>query len=198
MFYKGRPAYFLYLLVFFLFAEKQKLCYYTFIQKLRLNNQISAREVRVIGPEGENFGVLTTEEALRRAKESDLDLIEISPTAKPPVAKIMDRGKYFYEQEKKRKLAAKKQKDVEIKSVRIGIGTSLHDMELKARQADEFLTEGNKAKVDLALRGREKYLDRKFLEERIERFIAIISHSFEREDIKKGPRGLSLIIGPKK
>ncbi|OGF71852.1 translation initiation factor IF-3 [Candidatus Giovannonibacteria bacterium RIFCSPHIGHO2_02_43_13] len=168
------------------------------MQKLRLNNQISAREVRVIGPEGENFGVLTTEEALRKAKESGLDLIEISPTANPPVAKIMDRGKYFYEQEKKRKLAAKKQKDVEIKSVRIGIGTSLHDLELKARQADEFLTEGNKTKIDLALRGREKYLDRKFLEERIERFLSIISRSFEREDIKKGPRGLSLVIGPKK
>jgi len=110
----------------------------------------------------------------------------------------MDKGKYFYEQEKKRKQALKKQKDVEIKSVRIGIGTSLHDLELKAKQADEFLAEGNKAKVDLALRGREKYLDRKFLEERIERFLAIIAHSFDREDIKKGPRGLSLIIGPKK
>ncbi len=163
-----------------------------------MNNQITAREVRVIGPEGENFGVLSIEEALKRARESGFDLIEISSTAKPPVAKIMDKGKYFYEQEKKRKQAAKKQKDVEIKSVRIGIGTSLHDLELKARQADEFLVEGNKAKVDLSLRGREKYLDRKFLEGRIDRFLAIISRSFEREDIKKGPRGLSLIIGPKK
>lgn len=173
-------------------------CYYTHIQKLRLNNQITAKEVRVIGPEGENFGVISVEEALRKAKEVGLDLIEISPTANPPVAKIMDKGKYYYEQEKKRKQAAKKQKDVEIKSVRIGIGTSVHDLELKAKQADEFLVEGNKAKVDLALRGREKYLDKKFLEERIERVLALISHPFDREDIKKGPRGLSLIIGPKK
>ena len=125
-------------------------------------------------------------------------MVEIAPDAQPPVVKIMDRGKYFYEQEKKRKQAAKKQKDVEIKSVRIGIGTSLHDLELKAKQADEFLGDGNKAKVDLALRGREKYLDKKFLEERIERFLSIIVHNFEKEDIKKGPRGLSLIIGPKK
>lgn len=110
----------------------------------------------------------------------------------------MDKGKYFYEQDKKRRQAQKKQKDVEIKSVRIGIGTSVHDMEMKAKQADEFLAEGNKAKVDLALRGREKYLDKKFLEGRIERFLAIISRPFDREDIKKGPRGLSLIIGPKK
>ena len=141
---------------------------------------------------------MTIEEALKQAREAGLDLIEISPTANPPVTKIMDRGKYFYAEEKKRKQAAKKQKDVEIKSVRIGIGTSLHDLELKAKQADEFLAEGNKAKVDLALRGREKYLDKKFLEQRIERFLAIISKSFERDDIKKGPRGLSLIIGPKK
>ena len=152
----------------------------------------------MIGSEGQNLGVLSLSEALRLANEAGLDLIEISPTAKPPVAKITDRGKYFYNEEKKRKQAAKKQKDVEIKSVRIGIGTSLHDLELKARQADEFLAEGNKTKVDLALRGREKYLDRKFLEGRLERVLNIISRPFEREEIKKGPRGLSLIIGPKK
>ena len=152
----------------------------------------------MIGSEGQNLGVLSLSEALRLANEAGLDLIEISPTAKPPVAKITDRGKYFYNEEKKRKQAAKKQKDVEIKSVRIGIGTSLHDLELKARQADEFLAEGNKTKVDLALRGREKYLDKKFLEGRLERVLNIISRPFEREEIKKGPRGLSLIIGPKK
>ena len=127
-----------------------------------------------------------------------MDLIEISPTAKPPVAKITDRGKYFYAEEKKRKQAAKKQKDVEIKSVRIGIGTSLHDLEIRAKQADEFLTEGNKIKIDLRLRGREKYLDRKFLEERIVRFLNLLSRAFEKEDVKKGPRGLSLTLAPKK
>ncbi|KKT57187.1 MAG: Translation initiation factor IF-3 [Candidatus Giovannonibacteria bacterium GW2011_GWC2_44_9] len=135
---------------------------------------------------------------MRLAREVGMDLIEISPAASPPVAKIMDRGKYFYEQEKKRRAAAKKQKNVEIKSVRVGIGTSLHDLELKAQQADKFLKEGNKIKIDLSLRGREKYLDKKFLEERIERFLRLISHAFEKEPIKKGPRGLSLIIGPKK
>ena len=127
----------------------------------------------MIGQEGKNLGVLATEEALRLAREAGMDLIEISP-------------------------AAKKQKDVEIKSVRIGIGTSLHDMELKAQQADEFLKDGNKIKIDLALRGREKYLDRKFLEGRIERFLAIVSQNFQKEDVKKGPRGLSLTVGPKK
>ena len=152
----------------------------------------------MIDQEGKNLGVLATEEALRLAREAGMDLIEIPPAANPPVAKIMDRGKYFYEQEKKRRQAAKKQKNVEIKSVRIGIGTSLHDLELKARQADEFLKDGNKIKIDLALRGREKYLDRKFLEDRVERFLAIVSQNFQKEDIKKGPRGLSLTVGPKK
>ena len=140
--------------------------------------------MRVIDQEGKNLGVLATEEALRLAREVGMDLIEISPAASPPVAKIMDRGKYFYEQEKKRRAAAKKQKNVEIKSVRVGIGTSLHDLELKAQQADKFLKEGNKIKIDLSLRGREKYLDKKFLEERIERFLRLISHAFEKE-----PRG---------
>lgn len=135
---------------------------------------------------------------MKLAREAGLDLIEISPAATPPVAKIMDRGKYFYEQEKKRRQAAKKQKDVEIKSVRIGIGTSLHDLEIRAKQADEFLKGGDKIKVDLFLRGREKYLDKKFLHDRIDRFLAIVSHGFEKEDIKKGPRGLSLTITPKK
>lgn len=138
------------------------------------------------------------EEALKQANETGLDLIEISPTANPPVAKIMDRGKFLYEEEKKRKQAAKKHKEVELKSVRIGIGTSQHDLEMRAHQADEFLGEGDKVKVDLALRGREKYLDKKFLEERIERVLALITKSFEKEDIKKGPRGLSLTITPKR
>lgn len=154
--------------------------------------------MRVIGPNGENFGVIALEEALKRANEAGSDLIEISPTANPPVAKIMDRGKYFYAEEKKRKEAFKKRREVEIKSVRIGIGTGTHDLELKAKQADEFLTEGNKVKVELALRGREKYLDKKFLEGRLKRFLNIIPHPFEEEPIKKGPRGLLLIINSKK
>jgi len=141
---------------------------------------------------------LAIEEALRLSHEAGLDLIEISPTANPPVAKITDRGKFFYEQEKKRKEAAKKHKEIELKSVRIGIGTGTHDLDLKAKQADEFLAEGNKIKVDLALRGREKYLDKKFLEERLKRFLNLITHGFSEDEIKKGPRGLSLTITPKR
>jgi len=142
--------------------------------------------------------LLSLQKALEAAQEVGLDLVEISPTANPPVAKIMDSGKYFYEQEKKSRQATKKRKEVEIKSIRIGIGTGIHDLELKAKQSTEFLKTGNKIKIDLALRGREKYLDRKFLEERIRRFLSIIPHQFTEEPIKKGPRGLNLIIEPKK
>lgn len=154
--------------------------------------------MRIIGPDGKNLGVLSLSQALKIANESGLDLIEISPAAKPPVAKITDRGKFFYEQEKKRKQASKKLKEVEIKSIRISIGISQHDMELKAKRADEFLKDGNKIKIDLFLRGREKYLDRKFLGDRFERFINLISHPFEKGETKKGPRGLSLTMTPKK
>ena len=110
----------------------------------------------------------------------------------------MDRGKYLYEQSKKEKLAAKNRKEVEIKSVRIGIGTSLHDLEMKAKQADEFLKEGNKIKVELALRGREKGLDKRFLEDRINRLLALISVPIDVEAPKRGPRGMSSNVSPKK
>lgn len=153
--------------------------------------------MRVIDQEGKNLGILPFEKALRLAKEAGLDLIEISPTANPPVAKITNRGKYIYEQEKKERQARKKRKEVEIKSIRIGIGTGAHDLELKAKQADKFLKDGNKIKVDLALRGREKYLKREFLEERIKRLLSLISAQFSEERIQKNPKGLNIIIFPK-
>lgn len=126
-----------------------------------------------------------------------MDLIEISPTANPPVAKITERGKYFYEQEKKERLAKKKRKEVEIKNIRLGIGTGAHDLELKAKQADKFLKEGNKIKIDLTLRGREKYLKKEFLEERIKRLLRLISSPFAEESLQRAPKGLSINISPK-
>lgn len=153
--------------------------------------------MRVIDQEGKNLGILQLEEALQKAREVGLDLIEISPTANPPVAKITERGKYFYEQEKRGRQARKKRKEVEIKSIRIGIGTGAHDLELKAKQADKFLKEGNKIKIDLALRGREKYLKKEFLEERIKRLLSLIPAQFLEEPIQRAPKGLNIIISPK-
>ena len=153
--------------------------------------------MRVIDEKGQNLGILALEEALVKAREVGLDLIEISPTANPPVAKITEKGKYFYEQEKKERQARKKRKEVEIKSIRLGIGTGIHDLELKAKQANKFLKEGNKIKIDLALRGREKYLKKEFLEERIKRLLSLVSVEFAEENIQRAPKGLNVIISPK-
>ena len=149
----------------------------------------------MIGEKGENFGILKTAEAVIKAKEAGLDLIEVSPTAKPPVAKIMDLGKFLYQQQKKQKEAAKKAHEVEVKGIQIGIGTSLHDLEMRAKKVEEFLKEGNRVKIELRLKGRAKYLDKKFLNERLERLLHLISEKYKIADgPKKSPRGIAAVI----
>jgi translation initiation factor IF-3 len=164
--------------------------------KERINNQIRASELRVLGQDGENLGVLPTKEALRQAQELGLDLIEISPLANPPVAKIMDFGKYQYEQNKKAKKAKAGAKITETKSIQIKVGTGEHDLALKAKTASGWLKEGHRIKVELYLSGRSKYLDEKFLKERLERILKLISEQYKiAEPVKKSPKGLMLTIG---
>lgn len=125
------------------------------------------REVRVIGAEGEQLGVLQTQDALRRAEEAGLDLVEVAPTAAPPVCRIMDYSKYKYEQEKKEKEAHKKQKVIHLKEVRFGPKIGEHDYQFKLRNLEEFLKRGDKVKVTMMFRGREMAhidLGRKVLE----------------------------------
>ena len=161
----------------------------------RVNHQIRAKEVRVIGPEGENFGVLALSEAIQRAQDAGLDLIEISPNANPPVAKVMDYGKFSYEQQKKRREAKSKSHTTETKSVQVKIGTGEHDLELKARKAAEWLKEGHRVKVDLFLWGRYKYMEFAFLKERLERFLKLIPEEYKIGDpIAKSPKGLSTVL----
>ena len=112
--------------------------------------------MRVIGPDGENLGVLETVEALRIAKEQGLDLIEISGSAVPPVCKITEFGKFKYANEKFQREHGKKQHDVELKGIRIGFTTGRHDLEMRAKQVVKFLEGGDKVRVDMRLRGREK------------------------------------------
>jgi translation initiation factor IF-3 len=169
----------------------------SYTQKLlqpRINQKISARELRVIGPKGENLGVLSLSEALKVASEQSLDLIEISPTANPPVAKIADFGKYLYEENKKAK-SAKKTHTTEIKTVQVKLATGDHDLALKAKKASEWLAEGNRVRIDLFLPGRAKYLDEKFLKERIERMLKLVSVDYKVADpAKKSPKGMSCLI----
>ncbi|MDY0019118.1 MAG: translation initiation factor IF-3 [Anaerolineae bacterium] len=124
-------------------------------ERYRANEEIRAPEVRVIGAEGENLGVLTVKDAIQAAREAGLDLVEVAPNAEPPVARIMDFGKFIYEQSKKEKEARKAQKQVEIKEVRLRPKTNEHHLGFKTKNAREWLEDGNKVKVRVRFRGRE-------------------------------------------
>ncbi len=120
-----------------------------------INEQIRDREVRVIGENGEQLGVMSAKEAFKLAREAELDLVKIAPTAKPPVCKIIDYGKYKYEQTRKEKEAKKKQKVTEVKEIRLSPNIDVNDLNTKANQARKFLSKGDKVKVALRFRGRE-------------------------------------------
>lgn len=161
----------------------------------RINNQIKAQTLRVIDDTNQNLGVLEFREALRIATEKGLDLIEISPNATPPVAKIMEFGKYQYEQSKKLKKAKTGAKPSETKSIQVKIGTGDHDLELKAKTASKWLKEGHRIKIELFLVGRTKFMDEKFLRERLDRVLHFITEEYKvAENYKKGPKGLNLTI----
>ncbi len=161
----------------------------------RINHQIRAKELRVIGSQGENLGVLSFSEAMDKAHEAGLDLIEISPNAVPPIAKISDYGKFLYEANKKLKVQKQKAHTVEVKNLQVKIGTGDHDLALKAKKASEWLAEGNKIRIDLFLTGRSKYLEVNFLKERLDRILRLISVTFKiTEEAKKSPKGLSIVI----
>ena len=120
-----------------------------------MNEKIRSKEVRLIDKTGENKGIVPTKEALEMAKEAGLDLIVISPNQEPPVAKILDYGKYRYENEKKLKEAKKKQKTVEVKEVKVRYKIDTHDYQVRVRSIVKFISQGNKVKVVVMLRGRE-------------------------------------------
>lgn len=122
---------------------------------MRVNRQIRAREVRIIGPDGAQLGIMSTREALRLAEEQSLDLVEVAPNAKPPVCRIMDFGRYRYEQQKRERENRKRQKTVTIKEVRMSPKIEDHDFEVKSRNAQRFLQAGDKVKISVRFRGRE-------------------------------------------
>ena len=120
-----------------------------------INEQIRDREVRLIGTDGEQLGIMSAREAMKLAQEAELDLVKIAPGAKPPVCKIIDYGKYKYEQARKEKEAKKKQKTVEVKEVRLSPNIDTNDLNTKINNAKKFISKGNKVKVTLRFRGRE-------------------------------------------
>lgn len=166
--------------------------------KVRINHQIKAPELRVITEDGQNLGVITLEKALTEARNQGLDLIEISPLAVPPVGKIMDYGKYQYDEKKKVKVSKSKAKTSELKTVQVKIGTGEHDLELKAKRVSEWLGNGDRVKIDLYLIGRSKYMDLNFLKERLERILKLITVEYKiSQEPVKGPKGLTVIVEKK-
>ena len=164
----------------------------------RVNDRIRAPEIRLIGADGENVGVVPPARALAMAEEAGLDLVEISPNATPPVCKIMDFGKFKYEQQKRESEARKKQKTIDVKEVKLRPGTDDHDFERKVSDAIKFLEKGDKVKVTLRFRGREmahQNLGREQLEKIAERIEGI--GKIENMPKMEG-RQMVMMIGPSK
>lgn len=125
------------------------------IKELQINEEIQDKEVRVIAGEGEQLGVMSVEEAMKIADERNLDLVKVAPMAQPPVCKIMDYGKYRFDQMKREKEARKNQRTIETKEVRLSLNIDVHDFETKLKQTKKFVEAGNKVKVSIRFRGRE-------------------------------------------
>ena len=125
------------------------------ISELMINEQIRDREIRLIGEDGEQLGIMSARDAMKLAREANLDLVKIAPTAKPPVCKIIDYGKYRYGQARREKEARKKQKTIEVKEIRLSPNIDTNDLNTKVNQARKFVSGGNKVKVAVRFRGRE-------------------------------------------
>lgn len=136
-------------------SEKNRRCINISSKELAVNEDIKFKEIRVISADGSQLGIIPVAKALEKAYAQDLDLVCISPNAQPPVCKIMDYGKYRFEQAKREKEAKKNQKVTEVKEIRLGLSIDVHDFETKGRHAIRFLREGNKVKVSIRFRGRE-------------------------------------------
>lgn len=168
------------------------------ISELMINEQIRDREVRVIGENGEQLGIMSARDAMKLAKEAELDLVKIAPMAKPPVCKIIDYGKYRYEMARKEKEARKKQKTIEIKEVRLSPNIDVNDLNTKVNSARKFISKGNKVKISLRFRGREMshmQASRHILEDFAEELtdIAVID-----KPIKQEGRSLTVFLAEKR
>ena len=171
---------------------------YTIIKNQhQINEEIIDKEVRLIGENGEQLGVMSASEALRVAYDSDLDLVKISPNAQPPVCKVMNYGKYKFEQIKKQKEARKNQKVVELKEIWLSMTIDVGDLNVKAKQAQKFLSQGNKIKVSIRMRGRQNAHSDLGIEV-MNKFYQIIENDavIEKKPLLEG-RNILMILAPK-
>jgi translation initiation factor IF-3 len=164
------------------------------IKRPPANEEIKVPEVRLIGSDGQQFGVVATSDALARAQSEGFDLVIVAEKAQPPVVRLLDLGKHVYEQRKKEAKQKAKSKGGEIKGVRIGFKTDEHDWQIRLRQAANFLLEGNKVKLEMRLKGREKYR-LPLAEKKIQEFIGAIPGGAKAEDtIGRSHHGLSVVL----
>jgi len=167
--------------------------------RININHYIKAPELRVIDQDGQNIGVISNREAQMMAQDAGLDLIEISAGANPPIAKIMDYGKFQYDENKKQKVSRASAKTVEVKSVQVKIGTGENDLSMKAKKASEWLNEGHQVKAELFVSGRSKFLPEEFLNTRLQKFLNLISVDYKVSvALKRGPKGPVITIEKKK
>lgn len=168
------------------------------MEKVRLNHQINAPEVRVINEGGEQIGVMKTGEALKLALEHGLDLVEIAPQARPPVVKIIDFAKFKYQQKKAESLQKKNAKKTEVKTIWISVRISDHDMQIKAKKVADFLGEGDLVRIELRMRGREQaFAD--LGRQNLQKFLTFISHPYKIEvPLKRMGGTFSLTVSPSK
>ncbi len=166
-------------------------------KRVRLNNQIRDPRIQVIDIDGKQLGEMPTYEALKLANERGLDLVEVGPTAKPPISKIMDYGKYMYQKERRERSGkASKPATQEIKTIRVGFRTGTHDLVIRAGQADKFLQKGNRVRLELTLRGREKSMA-DMGKTKLESFIKMVMEPFIIEEHpKRSPVGFGVLIRP--
>ena len=164
------------------------------MRRLRVNNQIRIPQVHVIDEKGKSLGVMETHKALNLAQAKGLDLVEVNPTARPSIARLMDYGKYLYQKTKTERKRYSKLRAGELKGVRFRYGTDKHDLEIKAARIDKFLKKGYKVRIEMFLRGREK-AHPEIIQERLKNFLGLITEPYRIEQgPKKYPRGLNLII----
>ncbi|GAB5466881.1 MAG: translation initiation factor IF-3 [Candidatus Kapaibacteriales bacterium] len=167
-------------------------------RKTRINREIKVKEVRVINPDGDMIGVMKIDDAVHRAEQYEMDLVEISPNAKPPVCKIIDYGKYAYELQKREKLQRKNQKQQEMKELRFKPRTDTHDFNFKAKHGREFLEEGNKLKATVMFRGRE-ITHKEFGYQMLEKLVEELKDVSKIDSpIRSEGRNLSVILAPDK
>jgi len=161
-----------------------------------VNEYIRISPVRLIDESGQQVGVVPTDQALQMAREQELDLVEIVPNTRPPVVKIMDFWKYQYQKAKEEQQQKAKQKKTEVKGIRLGLRTDDHDLDVRRKQAEKFLAQGNKVKIEIRLRGREK-AHQPLARETLKNFIlSITAPNKIEQEIKKFPGGFNVVIAP--